>query len=142
MNRLPWNRSGTWLVAAMIAFGLLLTGGLYAYTMLHAAPYRSLTAALAKQYPGSEPRVEGGKLRLDQPGETILRIVMRSPFDPASEDEAERFAHEVKSFAADRLDLRAYDVVEIHLFQKDRSGALSQRSIRMQVQTATQPSHE
>lgn len=133
MEGRSWNRSGTWLVAVMIGFGLLLTGTLYVYTMLHTAPYRSLTAAIAKQYPGSAPRVEGGKRRLNEPGERILRITMQTPFDPATEN-ADGFARNVVAFVADRYDLQAYDVVELNLFQKHHDGTLSQRSIRLNVE--------
>lgn len=135
----------------MIGFGLLLTGVLYVYTMLHTAPFRSLTAALAREYPGSAPRVEGGKPRLDEPGDRTLRITLRSPFDPADESRANSFAYEIATFASRHHDLNRYEIVEIHLY-RERTGVreqpvaprsaernLSQRSLRLKVTDLEHP---
>lgn len=126
-------RSGTWLVVGMFGFGLLLTAGLYAYWTLHTAPFRPLRDALAAKYPGSAPRVEGGKPRLDRPGERVLRIIMKSPFDPPDAFRAESFAHEVATFAASRQPLNEFDVVEVHLFREHPEQQLSQRTVRLKV---------
>ena len=121
----------------MIGFGLLLTGALFLYTMLHAAPFRSLTAAIEAGYPGSSPRVEGGKPRLDEPGEMTLRITMRVPFDPADEARAAAFADEIATFTADHHDLQRFEVVEIHLFQEHPEQYVSQRSFHRNVADLT-----
>lgn len=139
MNWLRRTRSGTWLVVAMIGFGLLLTAGMYTYATLHRAPFRALAVELAREYPGTAPRVEGGKLRLDQPGETTLRITMQSPFDPADEDRANSFARDVAAFVAARHDLAGYDIVEVHLFHRRSAEDFSQRSIRLSVEELAPP---
>jgi hypothetical protein len=126
-------RSGTWLVAAMVGFGLLLTAGLYTYWTLYTAPFRPIMESLAAKYPGSAPRVDGGKPRLDQAGERTLRIVMKSEFDPESSPQAEAFAHGVAEFVAATNDLSRFEAVEVHLFHGEPEDHLSQRSMRWSV---------
>lgn len=118
----------------MFGFGLVLAAGLYVYLMLHTAPFRPLIEALDERYPGSDPRVDGGKPRLDRPGETVLRIVMRSPFDPADEAKAEAFGREVAAFASGVDSGREFDVVEVHLFLDRPERELSQRTVRVKVE--------
>ena len=132
-------RSGTWLAAAMIGFGVLLTAGLYTYLKFHTAPFRSLANALAAKYPDASPRVDGGKPRLDEPGAAVLRIVMKSPVDPQDEVAAKSFAHEVAAFAAANHDLSRYEEIEIHLFRGRREEELSQRTVHVRVEEVVAP---
>ena len=127
-------RSGTLLVAGMIAFGLALTGVLYAYAWLHGAPFRPLAAALAARFPESAPRVDGGKPRLDRPGDAVLRIVLRVGFDPNRDGErAEAFAAEFADFLRTRPEPARFDLVELHLFRPTASGEPSLRSFHMRT---------
>jgi hypothetical protein len=133
MSRSSWHRSGMWLVAAMFGFGLVLTATLFVYSWLHTAPFRAIAASIAAEYPGSAPRVEGGKPRLDLPGEVTLRITMQAPFDPNDERRANEFARDVANHIAGRHALDSYDVVEVHLFHGEQADAVPQRSVRMNV---------
>lgn len=128
--------SGTWLVIAMLGFGVILASGLAIYLRMHTAPFQNLTAALDERFPGSAPRVDGGKRRLDQPGERVLRIVMKAPFDPVEDKSAKEFAREVQAFVAARQELSDFDVVEVHLFQERPERELSQRTIRLEVEVS------
>lgn len=122
----------------MIAFGVVLAAGLAIYLRLHTARFQSLTSALDERFPGSAPRVDGGKPRLDQPGENVLRIVMKPPFDPVDEAASEEFAREVMSFALDQPGMQEFNVVEVHLFHELPERELSQRTVRLEVeQSAT-----
>ena len=134
MSRSSWHRSGTWLVAGMFGVGILLTAILFVYSWHHTAPFREMAAAIEAQYPDSSPRVEGGKPRLDRPGEMLLRVTMRAPFDPEDQDRATQFAEEVARLVATRKSLHEYGAVEVHLFYCAEPEALSQRSIRMNVE--------
>ena len=127
-------RSGSWLVVGMFVFGLLLIAGLYVYWTLHVGPFRSLTSRLEQRYPGSAPRVEGGKLRMDLPGESVLRIVMHPPFDPAEESKSQDFARDVARFALAEQPTGRFDVVEVHLFDERETGELTQRMVRLSVE--------
>lgn len=121
----------------MIGFGLLLTAGMYAYWTLYTAPFKPIMESLAERYPGSAPRVDGGKRRLDLPGESTLRIVMKSEFDPETSPQAESFASDVAQFVAETTDLRRFDAVEVHLFRGLPEDHVSQRSMRWSVAQLT-----
>lgn len=128
-------RSGTLLVGGMVAFGVLLTATLYGYWSLHTAPFRPLTDALAERFPGSAPRVDGGKPRLDRPGDRILRVVMKVGFDPNRDDaRATAFADEVRAFVAGRQVLTGFDVLELHLFSPAPGVEPSQRTFVSRVE--------
>lgn len=127
-------RSGTWLVVGMFGFGLALAGGLYAYLVLHTGPFQPLAAALAERYPGSAPRVDGGKRRSDRPGEGVLRIVMRVPFDPGDEARRRAFAREVAAFAARQERPVPFEVIEVHLFRERPGGEASEGMMRFAVE--------
>jgi len=122
----------------MVGFGLLLTAGLYTYWTLYTAPFKPIMESLAAKYPGSAPRVDGGKLRMDQPGESTLRIVMKSEFDPESSPQAEPFAHGVAEFVAATNDLSRFEAVEVHLFHGEPEDHVSQRSMRWSVAQLTE----
>ncbi len=117
----------------MIGFGLLLTAGLYTYWTLYTAPFQHIMQSLAERYPGSAPRVDGGKPRLDRPGETTLRIVMKSEFDPETSPAADSFARDVAAFVAETSDLKGYDAVEVHLFHGEPEEHVSQHAVRVSV---------
>ena len=79
--------SGRWMVIGMFAMGITATSLLYAYSTLHLGPFRPLQDAIVAEFPGSAPRVDGGKKRLDDDTPTILRILMKTEIDPLSESE-------------------------------------------------------
>ncbi len=128
------DRSGRWLVVGMFGFGLSLTAGLYVYLMLHTAPFRPLAAALDERYPGSAPRVDGGKPRVDRPGEAVLRVVMRSPFDPEDEARSSSLAREVAGFVAAQPKAASFEMIEVHLYRERPERELSQRTVRLKVE--------
>ncbi len=133
-------RSGTLLVGGMVAFGLLLTATLYAYWSFHTAPFRPLAESLGRRFPGSAPRVDGGKPRLDRPGDMVLRVVMKVGFDPNADDaRAEAFADEVRAFIAGRRSLAGFDVLELHLFSTTPGREPSQRTFRSRVEELGRP---
>lgn len=127
-------RSGTWLVVGMFGFGLALAAGLYVYLVLHTAPFRELAAAIEGRYPDSAPRVDGGKPRVDRPGEAVLRIVMKAPFGLEDEARAELFAREVAEFAAEHEPPIGFEAIEVHLYRGRPEGKLSQRTVRVKVE--------
>lgn len=123
----------------MFGFGLMLATTLYVYLTLHTAPFRPLVEALDERYPGSAPRVDGGKPRVDRPGKAVLRIVMKVPFDPADEARAGLFAREVAAFAVGQKPAMTFDAVEVHLYREQPERQLSQRTIRVKVEEVFPP---
>lgn len=136
MDRSRTSRRGVWLVVGLVSFGFLLTGTLYVYMRLHRGPFRELTAALAGEFPDSSPHVEGGKHRLNEPGERILRVIMKTPNgkDEPAADKA--LAEDVARFLVDRGELAGYDVLEIRLYTKIPGRTISKRMIRVSVADA------
>ena len=135
------SRRGVWLVIGLLGFGLLLTGGLYVYLTLHRGPFLELTVALAEEFPDSAPHVEGGKRRLDEPGDRILRVVMKRPPSVEPGRESQIFAKRIARFIAGRDELARFDVLEIHLYTLIPGGEISEQSVRFTVAEAQSLTH-
>jgi hypothetical protein len=109
---------GRWVVLGMIAFAVLVTGSMYVYWNLHTAPFRPLQEALAAEYKGSHPLVQGGQVKMHKGTPRILRIVLRVEFDPNDEGEqktVDKMVDRIIQLAGEYHDLTQYDTVEIHL---------------------------
>ena len=131
-------RSGSWLVLVMLTLGLLLTGAMYTYLRFRTAPFVPLMREIEAEFPDSHPRVEGGKPRLDRPGDRILRVVMEVSFDPVGDsaedrDAGDQIAAAVGQMAREQMNLHAYEVVELHLFRRV-SQRIEERIFRLPVQ--------
>jgi hypothetical protein len=112
--------SGKWIVTGMFSFAVTIISVLWIYTVSHRAPFRPLQRALAQEFEGSVPKVEGGQRKIHKSSSKILRIVMKVTFDPSAErEEAERFAERVIAFSRKHHDISRYDILEIHFFKLD-----------------------
>ena len=75
---------GKYVVLAMLAFGICLTGFMWLYTYFNNQPFIPLRHALVQKFKReTSPRVEGGKERGRGPSK--LRIVLTVKFDPLQE---------------------------------------------------------
>jgi hypothetical protein len=109
--------SGRWIVAAMFAFAIAATVTLYVYWKLHVGPFVPLQKAIAAEFEGSRPLVEGGQRKIHKDTPRILRITMKIDFDPdANPVRTNELAERVIGFTRERFDLSAYEVLEIHFF--------------------------
>ena len=127
------STSGRWVVAGMFGFAVLMTGLLWTYWELHTRPFRELQYAIAREFPGSSPRVEGGahKSHLDSP--TRLRFVMRVDFDPNSNDSRVlKIMNRVFELAETHNNPRDYDELEFHLFLKRAEATPRVRTVETQ----------
>ncbi|HUG91654.1 MAG TPA: hypothetical protein VML55_12510 [Planctomycetaceae bacterium] len=132
--------AGRWVVLGMLAFGLLATGGLWLYWDLHTRPFRELQEALVREFPGSNPRVQGGQPKKHQRAPRILQVVMRVGFDPvAGESEANRMAVRVAELARRHHDVTHYEIIEIGLFQPLAEQEPKMRAIRIGSVTSPAP---
>jgi hypothetical protein len=111
--------SGKLVVIGMFAFGLLLTGLLFAYWDLHTRPFRPLQEAIAKSIPGSSPRVIGGKHKSHRPGSpNTLRIIVLvdyNPLDASNEARRDELARTILELARTHHDVTPYERIELHL---------------------------
>jgi hypothetical protein len=129
--------SGRWVVLAMFGFGIVATAGLWTYWELHTRPFRALQEAIVREFPESNPRVQGGRKKMHKGTPRVLQVVMRVRFDPvAREDEASRVAARVAELAARHQDLSQYDTVEIGLFRPVAEQDPRMRTIRFNASEA------
>jgi len=105
--------SGRWVVLAVLAFGIIVTGTLWIYSKLELAPFLPLRRALYAEFPKSKPRVEGGRPRRMPP---VLRVVMQVDFPPTQGDErVEKIVERVIALAKEHVDLARFENFELHI---------------------------
>lgn len=108
----------------MFGFGVLMVLILWGYFELHTRPFRPLQLAIAARFPDSSPIVNGGKHKSHKAAsKKTLRIAVRVPqeeFDP-TQDEArsQERARELYRMSLQYMDVKSYEVLEIHLHQRD-----------------------
>ncbi len=111
--------SGRVLIFCMFLFATCVTAGLWTYWELHTRPFRPLTDELGSRFPGSSPRVEGGKHGLHRETPSVLRIIMRVPFSPVqAEEQYQQRLREVLEVTRSISSIEAYEIYEIHFFQQ------------------------
>jgi hypothetical protein len=114
----------------MFAFGILATGALFAYWHFHTAPFQELQAALAEEFPGSRPRVEGGQRKQHKETPRILRIVLKVDYPPESDkSKSEQMADRVLELAEKHHGLKPYDRAEIHLYWPEKEKEIHEHLI-------------
>ncbi len=109
--------SGRAVVLGLLLFGLTLTGLLWIYWTLHTAPFRPLQDALAREFPGSLPRVEGGQRKIHKGTPRILRATLRVDFDLTKDSKrGDQVLDQVQKLAARYVDLSSYDEISVFLY--------------------------
>lgn len=97
----------------MIGFGLVMTGIIWGYWKLTLAPFLPLQKAILDEFPGSYPRVEGGRPKKQAP---LLRIAIQVDFSPDENDErVARVFDRIVKLARQNLDLSQYEDFELHV---------------------------
>ena len=110
----PREVSGRYVVLAMFAFGVLSTAGIWVYWKLHLAPFMPLQKALVEAYPGSSPRVDGGRHKSTEPA--TLRLVLKVDFTPDEHDpRVPAMIDRTIAITRHYLDFREYEDLEIYL---------------------------
>lgn len=105
--------SGRWVVLAMLAFGVIMTGGIWVFSKFELEPFQPLARAIKAEFPGSHPHVKGGRPKKGAP---LLRIVMQVDFTPQETDaRVLHIAERVIALAKQNLDLVEYEKLEIHI---------------------------
>lgn len=105
------------LVLVMMTFGILASGTLWGYWYYHTAPFIPLQVAIADEFPGSAPRVDGGQRKMHKGTESLLWIIMRVDFKPQENPQkSEHTVDRVKKLAEENLDLSPYEQLTVRLF--------------------------
>lgn len=130
--------SGRLLVVGMFVMGITLTSLLYAYSKLHLGPFRSLQDAIVNEFPGSAPRVDGGKKKPSKNTPTILRILVKTEVDPLSRTEESelqlRFMRKrIGELALEKVPLPDLAILEIHIYKLLKEDDIHKRSYRMDL---------
>lgn len=128
--------AGRWVVIGMFGFGTVLMVLLALYWHFHTAPFRPLQNALAAEFPGSLPRVEGGQHKKHRDTPKILRIALRTDFDPTAASVRRRVAAMVRrivGLAARHVPLAQYDRLEIYLYFRRPEQASVYRAFRFRI---------
>lgn len=117
----------------MFALAIVATGTLWTYWNLHLMPFMPLQEALEAEFDHSSPRVDGGRRKTHKGTPMILRVVMRVPFDPNDsgadvQNQIEARLDRTRELAADLIDLEKYEVLEVHLYEEEKEGRLSQKT--------------
>lgn len=134
--------SGRWLVVGMFVMGITLTGLLYAYSKLHLGPFRPLQDAIVSEFPGSAPRVDGGKKKPSKNTPTILRILVKTEIDLlAKTEESEQkltfMRKRIGELALEKAPLPDLSLLEIHIYKLLKEDEIHKRSYRMDVKAGT-----
>ncbi len=117
------SKSGRRTVLAMFGFGAAMVLALWVYWEAYTRPFRPLQYAIAKAFPGSSPRVIGGRYKSHKPdAANTLRVVARVPlaeFDLSVETGlAEARALKLAELVLHTQDLADYRILEIRLIQR------------------------
>ena len=111
--------SGKAVVIGMFVFGMMATSLIWWYWNKHIEPYMPLQLALAKQFENSSPRVEGGQRKIHKTTPKLLRITMRSPFDPTNEESSDLIEADLKKIvevASQHLEISNFSLLEVHFY--------------------------
>ncbi len=132
--------SGRWLVIGMFAMGITATGLLFAFSTLHLGPFKPLQEAIVREFPGSAPRVDGGKKRMQLDTPTILRILMKTEIDPLSEsDESVRammaMRKRIAELAVEKVTLPDLAIIELHVYKLVQEDQILKRSYRLDLKS-------
>ena len=108
--------SGKWVVIALFAFGLLATGLVWTYWKVTRAPFFELQKALAKEFPKSTPRVDGGQ---PKEGPMTLSVVLHVDYPPDRHDtRVTSTVLRVLELASGHQNLTPYKLFDVYLIQK------------------------
>jgi hypothetical protein len=116
------SNAGRWTVVGMLAFGVAMVLAMWLYWELYTRTFRPLQVAIARAFPGSSPRVIGGRHKSHkQDSPRTLRIIVQIPtteFDPEQDVErCEARAVELARLTEQHHDLANYEQLEIQLTQ-------------------------
>ena len=116
----PATLSGSAVVVGMFVFGIIATSVIWFYWNKHIEPYMPLQLALAGEFDNSSPRVEGGQRKIHKTTPRLLRVTMRSPYDPTDADFDDRIESDLRKIAdiaGQHLDLSTFDLLEVHFYK-------------------------
>lgn len=128
--------SGRRLVVAMFAMGILATATIWTYWTVRMTPFMPLQEALIEEFPDSRPYAEGGSLK--KSGRSVLKVVLKTDFDPTSEQAADQVTARLdrtRELAEKLAELSTYEVMALHLYYPQKERGISQQTFFRDVVT-------
>ncbi|VAX39980.1 hypothetical protein MNBD_PLANCTO02-3277 [hydrothermal vent metagenome] len=129
--------SGKKTVVLMFLFGTVLTSFLYFYWTAHTARFRSLQDAIAHEFEGSMPRVEGGQRKMHlELSPFLLRVTMKVKFDPTVNIlQAEKHAKALTTFIQKYENVKQFDKLEYHFYQLNPEDKIKQKTLTYETKS-------
>lgn len=129
--------SGSAIVLAMFVFGIIATGLLWTYWYYHTAPFIPLQQAIAAEFPGASPRVDGGQRRMHKGTPAQLWVIVKVEFHPSEEtSKARQAVARIEQLTREKLDLSSYETLTIRLFRGDPEKAIHSRDFTISLKPA------
>ncbi|WP_298866873.1 hypothetical protein [uncultured Gimesia sp.] len=127
---------GKTIVLSLLIFGLLMSGSLYVFQAVNTFQFADTQNALAKEFPDSRPRVEGGRLKGKQNNPTTFRTTLAVDFNPNDEDvRIQKMADRIMEIASKNLNLNEYEQAELHFYQAIPEQKIILREIKRDIKT-------
>ncbi len=127
---------GRTIVLGLLIFGLLMSGSLYVFQTINTYQFADTQNALAKEFPQSRPRVEGGRLKGKQQNPLTFRVTMAVPFNPHEKNaEIQRMADRILEIASNNLPLQDYEQAEMHFYQAIPEQEIIMRDVKRDIKT-------
>lgn len=109
--------SGKLVVGVMFLFASIATGLLWFYWYYHNAPFVPLQKALAQEFIGCQPRVDGGQQKMHRGGPKLLWVILRMPFKPDDDPtRSAKVAGRVRDLVREKLPPHEFDELTVRLF--------------------------
>lgn len=132
--------TGRKVVASMFLMGIFATAFLYGYWTLHLMPFMPLQEAIVAEFPGSAPRVNGGKRKLHKDTPGMLQIGMKLKFDPTASDaksvaSIKNLQTRIQDLVKEKVEFGKLDweldVIELYVYQLIQEQEIRERSFRL-----------
>jgi len=132
--------SGRWIIALMFLFGSVATSGLWIFWYFHTAPFAPLQKAVAVEFPGSAPRVDGGQRRIHKGTPRLLWVVLRVDYEPEQDPvRSQATVDRVVELARTTLDLTGYDQVNVRLFHGELENEIRSQDFETPLHPPSNP---
>ena len=103
------------IVISLLIFGLVMSGSLYVFQAINTYPFAETQNALAREFPDSRPRVEGGRLKGKENNPVTFRVTLAVPFNPHENDvQIQKMADQILEVAHQHLTLNVEDWLQQH----------------------------
>ncbi len=109
--------SGKVVIIGMFLFASLATSLLWFYWYYHNAPFVPLQKALATEFIGCQPRVDGGQRKMHLGTPKLIWVILRMPFKP-DDDKArsQKVAERVRDLVVEKLPPGEFEELTVRLF--------------------------